>query len=67
MPDRTRQKPPDKTRKRAPAPEASPDDEIPLVPPKVSYPGQAEDKPVPEPGPQPHKRQRGRTERMHIL
>ena len=71
MPASKRRKPFDspfrRTKKKGPGLEETPSDETPLVPPKVDYPAQADDRPVLEPPPRPAKRRKGGVDRMHVL
>ena len=55
------------TRNKGPGVEEISPDETPIIRPKVDYPAQADDKPVLEPYPQPAKRRKGGTDRMHVL
>lgn len=65
--DRKPRQPSVETSKKKRAPRQRSPEEKPLVPPKVDYPAQAEDGPLPEPPPQPRKRSRTRRDRMHVL
>lgn len=54
-------------RKKGPGVEKTPPDETPLVPPRVDYPAQADDRPFLEPHPRSAKRRKGGVDRMHVL